>query len=57
MPTSCLAILSPRAGVYEFLWTSVERLDELRAEAESVPALVEPTPTPSAQETSSSVRL
>ena len=40
-----------RAGVYEFLWTSAERLDELRAEAESVPALVEPTPTASAEET------
>ena len=52
-PCQPLALRSfpPRAGVYEFLWTSVERLDELRAEAESVPALVEPTSTPSAQET------
>ena len=46
-----------RAGVYELLWTSAERLDELRAEAESVPALVEPTSTASAEEPSSTVRL
>ena len=52
-PCQPLALRSfpPRAGVYEFLWTSVERLDELRAEAESVPALVEPTSTASAEET------
>jgi hypothetical protein len=52
-PCQPLALRSfpPRAGVYEFLWTSVERLDELRAEAESVPALVDPTPTPSGGET------
>jgi hypothetical protein len=29
-----------RAGVYEFVWTSLERLEELRAEAEVVPTLV-----------------
>jgi hypothetical protein len=35
----------PRAGVYEFLWTSVQRLDELRVEGEFVPTLVtEPVP-------------
>jgi hypothetical protein len=30
----------PRAGVYEFLWTSEERLNELQAEAEFMPTLV-----------------
>jgi hypothetical protein len=52
-PCQPLALRSfpPRAGVYEFLWTSAERLDELRAEAESVPALVEPMPTAIAEET------
>jgi hypothetical protein len=40
-----LRAFPPRAGVYELLWTSAERLDELRAEAESVPAPVEPTYT------------
>ena len=30
----------PRAGVYEFLWTSEERLDELQAQAEFMPTLV-----------------
>ena len=30
----------PCAGVYEFLWTSAERLDELRAESELTPTLV-----------------
>ena len=52
-PCQPLALRSfpPRAGVYEFLWTSAERLDELRAEAESVPALVEPTPLASAEAT------
>jgi hypothetical protein len=46
-PCQPLALRSfpPRAGVYELLWTSAERLDELRAEAESVPAPVEPTYT------------
>jgi hypothetical protein len=52
-PCQPLALRSfpDRAGVYEFLWTSVERLDELRAEAESVPALVEPASTPSLEDT------
>ena len=46
-PCQPLALRSfpPRPGVYELLWTSAERLDELRAEAESVPVPVEPTYT------------
>ncbi len=36
-----------RAGVYEFLWTSEERLNELQAEAEFMPTLViDPVPAP-----------
>jgi hypothetical protein len=31
-----------RAGVYEFLWTSEQRLDELQAEAELMPTLIQP---------------
>jgi hypothetical protein len=31
-----------RAGVYEFLWTSEPRLDELQAEAEFMPTLIQP---------------
>jgi hypothetical protein len=31
---------SPRAGIYEYLWTSEQRLDELQAEAEFMPTLV-----------------
>jgi hypothetical protein len=31
---------APRAGVYEFLWTSVERLNELQTEMGKVPELV-----------------
>jgi hypothetical protein len=31
-----------RAGVYEFLWTSEQRLDELQAEAEFMPTLIQP---------------
>jgi tetratricopeptide (TPR) repeat protein len=31
-----------RAGVYEFLWTSEQRLDELQAEAEFTPTLIQP---------------
>ena len=31
---------SPRAGIYEYLWTSEQRLDKLQAEAEFVPTLV-----------------
>jgi hypothetical protein len=52
-PCQPLALRSfpPRAGVYEFLWTSAERLEELRAEAEAVPALVEPMPSAIAEET------
>ena len=52
-PCQPLALRSfpARAGVYEFLWTSVERLDELRAETEFVPALVESKPTAVAEET------
>ncbi len=38
----------PRAGVYEFLWTDEARLDELGAEAQSVPALVVLPAAPSA---------
>jgi hypothetical protein len=35
-----------RAGVYEFLWTGEERLNELQAEAEFMPTLIQrPTPT------------
>jgi hypothetical protein len=37
-----------RAGVYEFLWTSEQRLDELQAEAEFMPTLIQP---PTATET------
>jgi hypothetical protein len=33
-----------RAGVYEFLWTSAQRLDELQAEAEFMPTLIQPPP-------------
>jgi hypothetical protein len=33
-----------RAGVYEFLWTSEQRLDELQAEAEFTPTLIQPPP-------------
>lgn len=32
-----------RAGVYEFLWTSEQRLDQLEAEAELMPTLIQPT--------------
>ena len=31
-----------RAGVYEFLWTSEQRLNELQAEAEFMPTLIQP---------------
>jgi hypothetical protein len=35
-----------RAGVYEFLWTGEQRLNELQAEAEFMPTLIQrPTPT------------
>jgi hypothetical protein len=52
-PCQPLALRSfpARAGVYEFLWTSVERLDELRTETESAPTLVEPKSTASAEDT------
>ena len=30
-----------RAGIYEFLWTSEQRLNELEAEAEFMPTLVQ----------------
>lgn len=41
----------PCAGVYEFLWTSAERLDELRAESELTPTLVgQPEPAFVAEE-------
>jgi hypothetical protein len=52
-PCQPLALRSfpARAGVYEFLWTSVERLDELRAETEFVPALVESKPPAVAEDT------
>jgi hypothetical protein len=52
-PCQPLALLPfpPRTGVYEFLWTSAERLDEFRSEIEAVPALVEPAPTASAEDT------
>src|SRR5579859_1286783 len=33
-----------RAGVYEFLWTNEQRLDELEAEVELAPTLIEPPP-------------
>ena len=33
-----------RAGVYEFLWTGEQRLDELQAEAEFMPTLIQPPP-------------
>jgi hypothetical protein len=32
-----------RVGIYEFLWTSEQRLDELQAEAEFMPTLIQPT--------------
>ncbi|HTZ60107.1 MAG TPA: hypothetical protein VMB49_18485 [Acidobacteriaceae bacterium] len=35
-----------RAGVYEFLWTSEERLSELQAEVELAPTLIQPIQTP-----------
>ncbi|MEA2260665.1 MAG: hypothetical protein QOJ51_3490, partial [Acidobacteriaceae bacterium] len=31
-----------RAGVYEFLWTNAQRLDELQAEVELAPTLIQP---------------
>jgi hypothetical protein len=34
-----------RAGVYEFLWTNAQRLDELQAEVELAPTLIQPPPT------------
>jgi len=33
-----------RAGVYEFLWTNAQRLDELQAEVEFAPTLMQPPP-------------
>jgi tetratricopeptide (TPR) repeat protein len=33
-----------RAGIYEFLWTSEQRLDELQAEAEFMPTLIQAPP-------------
>jgi tetratricopeptide (TPR) repeat protein len=33
-----------RAGVYEFLWTNAQRLDELQAEVELAPTLMQPPP-------------
>jgi hypothetical protein len=33
-----------RAGVYEFLWTNEQRLNELQAEAEFMPTLIQPPP-------------
>jgi hypothetical protein len=36
-----------RAGVYEFLWTNEQRLDELQAEVELAPTLIEPPPVAS----------
>jgi hypothetical protein len=33
-----------RAGVYEFLWTGEQRLNELQAEAEFMPTLIQPPP-------------
>jgi tetratricopeptide (TPR) repeat protein len=35
-----------RAGIYEFLWTSEQRLDELQAEAEFMPTLIQPPSDP-----------
>jgi hypothetical protein len=35
-----------RAGVYEFLWTGEQRLNELQAEAEFMPTLIQPPPPP-----------
>jgi len=32
-----------RAGVYEFLWTNAQRLDELQAEVELAPTLIQPS--------------
>jgi hypothetical protein len=40
-----------RAGVYEFLWTGEQRLNELQAEAEFVPTLIQPPPAPDFAET------
>jgi hypothetical protein len=41
-----------RAGVYEFLWTSEQRLDELQAEAEFMPTLIQsPTATDAFEDT------
>jgi hypothetical protein len=34
-----------RAGVYEFLWTNAQRLDELQGEVELAPTLIQPPPT------------
>jgi tetratricopeptide (TPR) repeat protein len=34
-----------RAGIYEFLWTSEQRLNELQAEMEFAPTLIQPMPT------------
>ena len=31
---------SPRAGIYEYLWTNEQRLNQLQAEAEFMPTLV-----------------
>ena len=39
-----------RVGIYEFLWTSEQRLDELQAEAELMPTLIQ-QPTLAAAET------
>jgi hypothetical protein len=42
----------PLAGVYEFLWTNVERLDALRSETEFLPTpLIEPASAPDDQNT------
>jgi hypothetical protein len=35
-----------RAGVYEFLWTGEQRLNELQAEAEFMPTLIQPLRAP-----------
>ncbi len=35
-----------RAGVYEFLWTNKQRLDELQAEVALAPTLLQPPPAP-----------
>jgi hypothetical protein len=35
-----------RTGIYEFLWTSEQRLGELQAEAEFMPTLIQPTVAP-----------